>query len=86
MFWFGFFDTPPIDEVTDTLILAQELNGCILVNQEQNSKKSKDDVTRVKEVLNSVNTHFIGTINTDIQFLNSDKSQKKNPIFNILHL
>ena len=81
-----FFDTPPIDEVTDTLILAQELNGCILVNQEQNSKKSKDDVTRVKEVLNSVNTHFIGTINTDIQFLNSDKSQKKNPIFNILHL
>lgn len=81
-----FFDTSPIEEVADTLILAQELNGCILVIQEQNSKKDKDDIIHVKELLNSVNTGFLGTINTDIQLLSSDRLPKKKTIFNILHL
>jgi capsular exopolysaccharide synthesis family protein len=69
------FDTPPLEEVTDTLIIARELDGCILVMRDNGSKD--DAQIRVKDTLDSVATSFIGTIDNAVQLLAAHNSSHK---------
>ncbi|EGO5829954.1 CpsD/CapB family tyrosine-protein kinase [Enterococcus faecalis] len=58
------FDTPPIEEVADTLIISQKLDGCVLVVRENYSKK--DAVKRTKEALDDIGATCLGIIHNDV--------------------
>ncbi len=58
------FDTPPVEEVTDALILSQKLDGSILIVRENYSKK--DAVKRAKDALDNMKANCLGLIHNDI--------------------
>lgn len=58
------FDTPPVEEVADALILSPKLDGCILVVRGNFSKK--DAVKRTKDALEGMDTNFIGVIHNAV--------------------
>lgn len=61
------FDTPPILVATDAAILAQEVDGVVLVLS--SGKVNKDNAKRAKELLDQVGAKILGAVlnNVDIK-------------------
>ena len=64
------FDTPPLLAVTDGQILANKCEGTILVVS--SGKTEKDQVVKVKELLDSAQSKLLGVV------LNNKKIQNTN--------
>lgn len=60
------FDSPPVNAVTDAAILAQQVDGTILVVK--SSKTTKDAVRRAKRQLLDVNAPILGVVLNDVDF------------------
>lgn len=80
------FDTPPILAVTDAAILAQEVDGVILVLA--SGKVNKDYAKRAKELLDQVGAKILGAVLNIVEmeaseyyynyYVGSEKSGKRN--------
>ena len=64
------FDTPPIEAVSDALILTPKLDGCILIVREGYSEK--DAIRRTKHALDGVETNIVGVIHNDVSISKTD--------------
>jgi len=63
------FDTPPIEIITDAVILSSMVSGTILVVK--SSKATELTLFRSKELLQKVNAKMLGMIINNVSFLNS---------------
>ncbi|MCB9655224.1 MAG: polysaccharide biosynthesis tyrosine autokinase [Deltaproteobacteria bacterium] len=58
------FDSPPVNVVTDAVILAQLVQGTVLVSKV--AKTTKDSLRRARRLLSGVNARILGGILNDI--------------------
>jgi len=65
-FDFILFDTPPLLQISDALVLSQRLDGVVLVVR--GGKTSKDSLKDAVELLSKAQTDIIGVVLNDIDF------------------
>jgi len=60
------FDTPPLLQISDAVVLSQRLDGLVLVVR--GGKTSKDSLKDAVELLTKAQTDIIGVVLNDIDF------------------
>jgi len=65
-FDFILFDTPPLLQISDAVVLSQRLDGVVLVVR--GGKTSKDSLKDAAELLSKAQTDIIGVVLNDIDF------------------